>query len=127
MWRSLPPTLWSWPCPRYREYELSIAPELSRWRSRRYPQLPKRRDAGASSRRTKSDRSDSRFPSCDVRCRAVHGLKHGWKFLFWIEIRGGGNANRSNNGGTQVGKNVTEKIGAHDNIKPIRVAHKVSG
>jgi hypothetical protein len=57
----------------------------------------------------------------------MNGLKHGWKFLFGIEIRGRRDADRSDDSGTQIGENVAEKIGTHDNIKPIRVPHKMCG
>jgi len=57
----------------------------------------------------------------------VDGFEHGRKFSFRIEIRGGSNANGSNYGWTQVGENVPEKVGAHHDIKPIRVPHKMCG
>src|SRR5258706_46943 len=56
---------------------------------------------------------------------AMHGFKHGRKFFFWIEICGRGDPDRSNDGGTQVGENVAEKIGAHHNVKPIRMTYKM--
>src|SRR3982074_933502 len=41
-------------------------------------------------------------------------------------MRGSSNTDRSDYGWAQVRENVSEKIGAYDNIKPVRMAHKVS-
>src|SRR5258708_5854253 len=64
---------------------------------------------------------------CDIRRRAVHGLKHGWIFFFWIEVGGRGDADRSYDGGAQVGENIAKKIGAYNHVKPVWMAHEMSG
>src|SRR4030088_2815399 len=65
------------------------------------------------------------FP-CNIGGGTVDRLKHRWVFLFRIQIRRRSDANRSDYGRAQVGKNITEKIGADNNVKPVRVSHKVS-
>src|SRR5258708_33465517 len=57
---------------------------------------------------------------------AVDWLDHGWVFLFRIQVRGRSDVNRSHYRRPQVGQNIAEEIGADNNVKPVRVSHKVS-
>src|SRR5207302_11313155 len=63
----------------------------------------------------------------DIRGTALHTLKQGWKYFFRIEICGRRDADRSHDSGAQIRENVPEKIGAHNYVKPARMAHEMSG
>src|SRR6266571_4095680 len=52
-------------------------------------------------------------------------LEHGWIFFFWIQICRRGDADRSDDRGAKIRKNVTEEIRTHNNIKPVRMPHKM--
>src|SRR6266702_1276198 len=52
-------------------------------------------------------------------------LEHGWIFFFWIEICGGGDTDRPHDRWAKIRKNVAEKIRTHNNIKPVRMPHKM--
>ena len=62
----------------------------------------------------------------DIRGRAVDRLKHRRVFILRIKICRRSDADGANNSGAEVREYVSEKIGAHDNIKPIGMTHKVS-
>src|SRR5260370_26463504 len=66
------------------------------------------------------------FPS-DIRRRAVDRLEHGRVFILWIKICRRSDADGANNSGAEVREYISEKIGAHDDIEPIGMAHEVSG
>src|SRR5690242_13278209 len=52
-------------------------------------------------------------------------LKHRWIFFLWIQICRGGDADRSDDRGAKIRKNVTEEIRTYNNIKPVRMPHKM--
>src|SRR5438876_4378770 len=52
-------------------------------------------------------------------------LEHGWIFFFWIQICRRGDADRSDDCGAKIRKNVTEEIRTHNNIKPVRMPHEM--
>src|SRR6266566_3960131 len=54
-------------------------------------------------------------------------LKHRGIFFFWVEIRRRGDTYRSHDRRAKIGKNVPEEIRTHDNIEPVRMAHKMGG
>ena len=55
----------------------------------------------------------------------MHGLEHGGKFSFGIEVPRGRDSNRTDYGRTQIGKDIAEKIGTHHHVKPVRMPHKM--
>src|SRR5690242_1393057 len=61
----------------------------------------------------------------DVGRRAVHRLKHGRELLFGIEIRGRSDSDGTGNRGSQVRKNIAEKIRADHHVKPVGMADEV--
>src|SRR5438132_6722985 len=54
-------------------------------------------------------------------------LEHRRIFFFWIQICRRGDADRSDDRGAKIRKNVTEEIRTHNNIKPVRMPHKMGG
>src|SRR5438874_1840841 len=52
-------------------------------------------------------------------------LEHRRIFFFWIQICRRGDADRSDDRGAKIRKNVTEEIRTHNNIKPVRMPHKM--
>src|SRR5207244_12830843 len=52
-------------------------------------------------------------------------LEHRRIFFFWIQICRRGDADRSDDCGAKIRKNVTEEIRTHNNIKPVRMPHKM--
>src|SRR5215467_11878175 len=55
----------------------------------------------------------------------MYWLEHRWIFFFWIEVCGGGDTDRPDDRGAKIRKNVTEEIRTHNNIKPVRMPHKM--
>ena len=57
----------------------------------------------------------------------MHGFEHRRKFPLWIEICRGRDADRPDDRGSEIGEDVSEKIGADDHVEPIRMAHEMGG
>src|SRR5690242_7891974 len=57
----------------------------------------------------------------------MNWLEHGRKFFFRIEICRRGDAYRTDNRRAEIGKNVAEEIRTYNDIKPVRMPHKMSG
>src|SRR5262249_12255158 len=64
------------------------------------------------------------FPSNIWGC-AMYWLEHRLIFFFWIDVCGGGDTDRPDDRGAKIRKNVTEEIRTHNNIKPVRMPHKM--
>ena len=79
--------------------------------------------------RTRPDLADgvSDIFAVNIRRAAVHRLEARRKFAFRIQVCRGRDADGAGTCGAEIGKNIAEKIGADDDIKPIRMLHKMRG
>src|SRR5215472_7744696 len=68
------------------------------------------------------DRGDriGNTPACNVRCRAVNGLKEARVAPWRVEIRAGSQPQAAGDSGAQVGENIAKEVGGHNDIQALR-------
>src|ERR1700730_4049239 len=57
---------------------------------------------------------------------AVHGLEHRGEFFLGVQIRGRSDADGTNYCRPEVGKDISKKVRAYNDVKPVRMTYKMS-